>query len=278
KVKELIGDIGKHLTDEKLYKKEDIAEVLNLQPTDSFVKFLNSILSKFKNRKNHNKLLQQFYGKTNAYWEEYFHPCKAQKIVFLMLIHLPERLVAFLEDSQDKSSPKKKDHVSLSSEESGPLYLAGYIICSLYQKSKNCQQCNSARNKEIQALMLCMRVDTEHNLYIASISRGGLWSPHPWIVIIAEACELTFRNSTNEEMITHLPAETMVNEVLSSASVNGLWDNIVENCDIQISKEWKSLCLENFIKLYIRVRCFSFAKDIVQKTLKKKALRKELKK
>ena len=106
KVKELIGDIGKHLTDEKLYKKEDIAEVLKLQPTDSFVKFPNSILSKFKNRKNHNKLLQQFYGKTNAHWEEYFHPCKAQKIVFLMLIHLPERLVAFLEDSQDKSSPK----------------------------------------------------------------------------------------------------------------------------------------------------------------------------
>jgi hypothetical protein len=76
------------LTDEKLYKKEDIAEVLKLQPTDSFVKFLNSILSKFKNRKNHNKLLQQFYGKTNAHWEEYFHPRKAQKIVFLMLIAL----------------------------------------------------------------------------------------------------------------------------------------------------------------------------------------------
>ena len=132
--------------------------------------------------------------------------------------------------------------------------------------------------------MLCMKVDTKHNLYIASISRGGLWSPHPWIVSIAEACELTFRNSTNEEMITHLPAETMVNEILSSASVNGLWDNIVENCDIEISKECKSLCLENLIKLYIRVRCFSFAKDIVNKykvsinVLKKKVLRKELKK
>jgi hypothetical protein len=43
KVKELISDIGKHLTDEKLYKKEDIAEVLRLQPTDSFVKFFNGI-------------------------------------------------------------------------------------------------------------------------------------------------------------------------------------------------------------------------------------------
>ena len=98
KIKELIGDIGQHLTNERLYKEEDIAEVLKFQPSDSFVKFLNTILSKFKRRKNHNKLLEQFYDNTTAYWKEYFNPCKDQKVVFPMLIHLPERLVAFLED------------------------------------------------------------------------------------------------------------------------------------------------------------------------------------
>ena len=106
KVRAFIGDIGQHLTDEKLHKKEYIAEVSKLHPSDSFVQFLNTILSKFKRRKNHNKLLEQFYGKTTAHWKEYFNPCKDQKIVFLMLIHLPERLVSFLEDSQDTSSAK----------------------------------------------------------------------------------------------------------------------------------------------------------------------------
>ena len=85
--------------------------------------------------------------------------------------------------------------MSLSAEELGPL--------------SNCQQCDSARNKEIQALMLSMRVDTELNPYIVSILRGGLWSPHPWIVSIAEACELIFKNNTNKEMMSHLPVETM---------------------------------------------------------------------
>ena len=100
--------------------------------------------------------------------------------------------------------------MSLSAEELGPLsYLSGYIVHSLYQKSKNCQRCDSARNKEIQALMLSMRVDTELNPYIVSISRGGLWSPHHWIVSIAEACELTFKNNTDKEIMTHLPVETM---------------------------------------------------------------------
>ena len=61
----------------------------------------------------------------------------------------------------------------MSPEEFGPLaYLSGYIVHSLYQKSKNCQQCDSARNKEIQALMLSMRVDDDLNPYIASLSRG----------------------------------------------------------------------------------------------------------
>ena len=106
KVEALISDIGQHLTDEKLYKKERIAEVLKLKPSESFVKFLNNILSKFKRQKNHNKLLEQFYGKTTAHWEEYFNPCKDQQIVFLMLIYLPEHLVAFLENSQDTSSAK----------------------------------------------------------------------------------------------------------------------------------------------------------------------------
>ena len=41
-----------------------------------------------------------------------------------------------------------------------------------------------------------------------------------------------------------------------------------------------SVCLENVVKLYVTVRCFSFTKDIVNKyelSPKKKALRKELK-
>ena len=101
---------------------------------------------------------------------------------------------------------------------------------------------------------------------------------------IAKVCELTFRNNTNADRISHLPAETMVNEVLSSALVKTLWDNIVENCDTEISKECQSLCLENIIKLYNQVRCFSYAKDIInkykisEKLSRKKALRKELKK
>ena len=129
-----------------------------------------------------------------------------------------------------------------------------------------------------------MRQETEENEYISSLSRGGLWTPHEWIVRIAEVSELTFRKNTNKDNVTCLPVDTIGNEVLASPLVQSLWRYIIQNCDGQISKECQSLCLENVVKLYVTVRSFSFAKDIVnkyklgQRTQKTKALRKELKK
>ena len=163
-------------------------------------------------------------------------------------------------------------------------YLAGYVIRSLYQKSKNSPKFESQRNKEIQALMYSMRTEVDENEYIASLSRGGLWSPHTWLIRIIEVSEIVFRKFTDKERLTQLPVDKIVSEVLTSSVVKSLWCNIVSNCDVEISKECQSLCLENMIKLYVTVRCFSFAKDIVNKyklkegAQKKKGLRKDLKK
>ena len=106
----LIRDIGKHLVDEKLYKEEHTAEVFKLQPSGSFVTFINQLLSKFKRKKNQDKFLKEFYGSTNANWEEYFHPYEEKKVVFLMLIHLPERLIGFLEKDVKGASEVKHSY------------------------------------------------------------------------------------------------------------------------------------------------------------------------
>ena len=115
-------------------------------------------------------------------------------------------------------------------------YLTGYIIRSIYQKTKNSPRCNSSRNKEIQALMYSMRVETEGNDYISSLSRGGLWSPHTWMVSIAKVSEIAFRRHTNQDKVTRLPVDTIVNEVISSPLVKNLWCNIIQNCDVESSR------------------------------------------
>ncbi|XP_028405245.1 uncharacterized protein LOC114527750 [Dendronephthya gigantea] len=119
KVCDLIRDIGRHLVDEKLYRKEHTAEVFKLQPSKSFVTFANQLLVKFKRRSNQDKLLKEFYGSTNSNWREYFHPCDNKKVVFLMLIHLPERLIGLLKERQDDQglSDSKEE---LTPQEYGP--------------------------------------------------------------------------------------------------------------------------------------------------------------
>ena len=103
KMRDTIRDIGRYLTDEKLYKPEQAAEVSKLEPSETFVKFLNDLLLKLKRKKSKDKFLKEFYGNTNANWHEYFHPYPDKKMVFLMLIHLPEHLLICIEQDKEPS-------------------------------------------------------------------------------------------------------------------------------------------------------------------------------
>ena len=68
-IKSVIRDIGRYLSDENIYKKEQITEIFKLQPSDSFLAAMNKLLSKFKLKKNQDKLLQECYGLANANWK-----------------------------------------------------------------------------------------------------------------------------------------------------------------------------------------------------------------
>ena len=122
----IIRDIGRHLVDEKLYKEERTAEIFKLHPSESFVSFVNQSLLKFKRRRNQDKFLREFYGNSYANWTEYFHPYGEQKIVFLMLIHLPQRLIGFLEEGQDDQEISK---VCIKH----PIYISFQNICIVSQ-------------------------------------------------------------------------------------------------------------------------------------------------
>lgn len=106
-ISSIIRDIGRHLVDEKLYKEEQTAEIFKLHPSELFVGFVNQLLLKFKRKRNQDKFLTEFYGNSYANWKEYFHPYGEQKMVFLMLIHLPQRLIGFLEKGQDDQGISK---------------------------------------------------------------------------------------------------------------------------------------------------------------------------
>ena len=170
----------------------------------------------------------------------------------------------------------------------GPLsYVAGYVLQSLYKKSKNSPHWNSPRSLELQGLLKSVKLEeAEQDEYIQSLSQGGLWAPTENVKGIAESAEICFcRHLLNSKAVTtSIPVDKIVDENLMQPVVLSLWENVTLGLDFDISSECRKLALENFVKLYVRVRSFSHAKDIVNqyklkaKQSKTEALRKQQKK
>ena len=70
---------------------------------------------------------------------------------------------------------------------------------------------------------------------------------------------------------------------IKSPKVKSLWENIVLTAGVNTTGQTQKLCLENLIKLYLKVRSFTYARDylnthkIKEKKTRQKALRKDLK-
>ena len=122
--------------------------------------------------------------------------------------------------------------------------------------------------------------------FISVRSRGGLVSPTADLVGILEVAELSFRSEVNnaKDLLRNIPIDLICSKVLDFPVVRSLWENIVMSFGIDTSSPTQKLCLENVVKLYLRVRSFSYVRDFVtkykikEKQTKSKALRKELKK
>lgn len=164
--------------------------------------------------------------------------------------------------------------------------MTGYVLQSLYRKSKNSPHWNSTRGQELQCLLQSMKLaDSKDDEYIHSLSRGGLWAPNEPIKHIAKATEISFRRHLNgkKDVCALIPTDKVVDDVLAMPVVKSLWESIITDLDSTVSNECSKLALENFVKLYVQVRSFSYARDIInkyklkEKASRKKALRTELK-
>ena len=121
--------------------------------------------------------------------------------------------------------------------------------------------------------------------FISARTRGGLVDPSNDLVGILEEAECLFRKELDKckQTIRKVPTETVCNAALNSPVVKSLWDNIVLSSGVDPSSSTQKLCLENVIKLYLKVWSFSYARvfltkyKIKQKQVKKRALTKEVK-
>ena len=124
---------------------------------------------------------------------------------------------------------QESNEIKINPEELGPLsYIAGYVLQSLYKKSKNSPRWNSPRSLELQGLLKSVKLeDAEQDEYVHSLSRGGLWAPNENVKGIAESAEGSFRKHLlNSKAVTKsIPIDKIVDEILMQPVVLSLWEN-----------------------------------------------------
>ena len=277
----IVNKIKLNIRNEGYWDQQITSDLENIASNDSLFDAVQPIYQRFCIKRNQDKFLTEFYELIPT--SSGILNCGNQPLCSLVMISMTDHLVALfksdhnIEQTTSSSSSKPLD---LSEHERGPLsYIAGYILAKLQK------QCSSKPNDELQTLLQNMKCPGIENTYVNARSRGGLVTPCKDLVEIVELVEVIFRQfvTNQKDLLTKIPCDTLCNDALESPLLKSLWENILQGCNQDLSKQTTKLCLENIIKLYLKVRSFSYAKDYIskfkikQRAAKSKGLRKELK-
>ena len=280
--------IKTRIIEEDLYGEEINVALKKVTSTPKLHQALLPLYQTFCKKKNQDNLLKVFFGLIPRSCE--LLNCNDFRIANLIMIQLPDFLVGHYNTEiqrqrhgESSTRVTYNEPTELNPVERGPLaYIGGYIISKLTHINRKKKD---NINEQIQALLQSMKSVGPANSFIANRTRGGLTSPCNDLVNVLEEAELALRGEINKSMgmIRNIPTDTIYNAIVQNPKVKSLWENIVMSCSIELSSATQKLCLENVLKLYLKVRSFSYAKDYIskyrinEKQGKNKALRNELK-
>ena len=91
----MVTEISSKLQEEKMFPDEMMKVLLTIRPSKQFVDFVNKLYVRFSNKNDQDKLLAMFYKEIVKEWKAFFPSCTNQKAVNLLLIHFPQKLVAY---------------------------------------------------------------------------------------------------------------------------------------------------------------------------------------
>ena len=282
-IRSIVDTIKANIIAEKLYGDEINSAVKNISATEALLKEVLPLYAKFCRNRNQDKLLEAFYGLMLNL--SVLLNCKDSRVANLVMIHIPDHLVAFCNVGLvGEKTLETADH-KIQPSEHGPLsYIAGYVVSKLNKASKVKSQ--KKKTPELQALLQSLIICEEEasNEFILAGTRGGLVTPCKDIVRILYEAEICFRKQVNKtKVIQNIPVDAICFSTIHLPIVKSLWENIVLSSGVNPSRDINKLCLENIVKMFLKVRSFSYTKGYItqykikEKQGKKKALRKDFK-
>ena len=247
----------------------------------SLYKDVSPLYHEFMKSGNMENIYANFYGSIIQNSNSYFSSLE-QPLSNLLAKRLCDKLIA------SRSKPVEHDdatQIEISSRElDGLQYLSGYIISKLLKKSKNSKHYKNEEHQfNITVTSKKAKKCVEQKL-ILSQSRGGLVAVIDEVQNIFKIVEKKFRIETSKQHVRKINTRKMVDELLRNSEIISMYGSLTEPISLDINEEIKENLLASLIRLYLRVRAFSLARDITSKhrlalkAKKAKALRKNIKK
>ena len=289
-LKKLIREDCSKIVSEQLYPEkitDKINQILsNLALVDVCdLKAEIDSLVKQKVFKNKEKFYVEFYNnvvtKSGVFFPQLCYPSGTvlcRKLGESIFWHFSKSLED-IENSINTKSLNEKEYYALQ-------YLAGYVTHKLYLSHRNNKNYRSKICQDSMSILSATKSKTlpENAKLINALLRGGLWAVNFYtekIFIIAEKYFNIHTGISSREIMVY----DMVKTIMEFSYIKEFYKNIVDTCDGIISLETTKVVLYDMLTVYLKVRSFSLAKDVVQKHKisqnakgKAKSLRKTLKK
>ena len=251
----------------------------------SQVKKLYSFVRKGKVEKFYSKYFACVVSKAS----EYFPQLPFQSSV-LLATRLADKIASFKKDFDSNVTSESKCTPSIlnEKEKAALQYLGGYVLFTLHKRIRKSTAWMTNSKQQILAVLQAGKqsnnCETPQTL-VDCVTRGGLWKVSQTVEHILTVAEIKFKSVTTdcEEHIRKISKTEIVVNLEQNPKVDSLFQEWVKSADLEVSKDVSKDILRQVLLLYIKVRSFSFAKDVInkhkaeQKYSKSKALRKEIK-
>ncbi len=235
-----------------------------------------------------------FYSTIVLHSDDYFTPLTSPSATFLSS-KIADGLLIHHKKSLNGGTPSNQNQTKLSKEETDGLgYLGGYVFHNLFKKLKKSKKFATKESQDCMQILKAGKTTTFNSQgetmrnppassLVTTLNRGGLWDLKASPRRIFEIAEFNFRKNSatcgQRKINTALEVEKCVKDPEIVSHFNTIVEESETDCN---DKTLLSDLLTSIIKLYVRVRSFSYAKDIIQrykvkeKLVKSKALRKEI--
>ncbi len=294
----LVNQCAHSLSEDKCYpenvRKEFRDYVFVYSPEDDDLEViqlfekLKIIFITLKKRRNVEKFYSSYFGLVPLKAGEYFPGISFQSSV-LLATRLADRIVSFCKEKKEDGIPTAKAAcTSLTTKEKSALqYLGGYVLFSLNKRLRKSKKWRTASSQQAIALVQAGKQaedsGTAHKL-VDCVNRGGLWKINIEVEQIFTIAEIHFKSVTLGDHITSINKEDIVNNLTKNHEIITFFGQWVNRAELEVHNNVSKDILYQTLLLYIKVRSFSFAKDVInrykakKKQLSKvKSLRKELK-